>query len=101
MKHSSRIVFHFGLFKVEIFGLIIRNASRHRNTVTRLCARSTATASWPVDVQIAISLIKIDIFKQKVGEAKVLLLKCYSNVLYLKSRKLIYYIVSKFNKYLL
>lgn len=47
MKHSGRIVFHFGFFKVKVLWLIISNASWHWYAIALLGSRSTATTCWP------------------------------------------------------
>lgn len=51
MEHSSGVVFHFSLFEVEIFRLVVRQARWQTHAVAVLIAPTTSTRR-PKQIQL-------------------------------------------------
>lgn len=54
MEHSSRVVLHFSLFKVEVFRLVVRQTRRQTHPVAVLIATTTPTR-WPKDKRFKVN----------------------------------------------
>lgn len=54
MEHARGVILHFGLFKIKVLGLIVRNASGQGDAaVLILCAGAGAATRWPRGKQIS------------------------------------------------
>lgn len=65
MKHARAVIFHFSLFEVEIFGLVIGQSHRQRHTIVVLIGTTATSTCGPkingtVKLTVRYSATKID-----------------------------------------